>query len=57
MAASTTTAEQREVLLRHAQMVLVNAEESVLEQNDLGDVRRRFERTRVALTPPSEGTA
>ena len=50
--ASTTTAPQREALLRQAQMVLRSAEESIREANDLEDVRRRFERVELALGPP-----
>ncbi len=49
VAASTTTVAQREVLLRQAQMVWRSADGSILEPNDLNDVRRRFERAQLAL--------
>jgi uncharacterized membrane protein len=40
----TTSPDQRHVLLRQADMVLRSAEESVPEADDLGDIRRRYER-------------
>ncbi len=44
VAASTTSAEQRSVLIRQAKMILQNAEESVDEANDLADIRDRYRR-------------
>jgi uncharacterized membrane protein len=41
----TTSDEQRQVLLRQAAMILLSAEESVPDANDLAEVRWRFERT------------
>jgi uncharacterized membrane protein len=49
IAVSTTTAEQRAILLQQAQMVLRNAEESVSEQNDLFAIRARYQRTLESL--------
>ncbi len=40
----TTSAAQRRILLRQADMVLQAAEESVSEANDLEDIRARFRR-------------
>ena len=39
----TTTAEQRVVLLRQADMILRSSTESVPEPDDRADVRRRFD--------------
>jgi uncharacterized membrane protein len=41
--AHTTTLEQRELLLRQAAMILRGSEESVAEEADRADVRRRYE--------------
>jgi uncharacterized membrane protein len=57
IAASVTTSEQRAVLLRQTHMVLRSAESSVSEENDLSDVRSRYQRTLESLgadiDPPS----
>ena len=39
----TRSPEQRSVLLRQAEMILLNAEQSVSDPNDLADIRARFE--------------
>jgi uncharacterized membrane protein len=44
VAEQTTSAPQRRVLLRQAEMVLLSAEESVPEPNDLADIRLRYQR-------------
>jgi uncharacterized membrane protein len=43
--------EQRQVLVRQAEMILLNAKESVPDPNDLADIQTRYERTisRAAL--------
>jgi len=50
----TRSPEQRQVLMRQAEMILLNAKESVSESNDLEDIRSRYERTRyrAALDHP-----
>ena len=40
----TTSAEQRRILLRQADMILQAAEESVSDANDLEDIRARYRR-------------
>jgi uncharacterized membrane protein len=58
IAVSATTSQQRAVLLRQAQMVLRSAESSVIEENDLVDVRSRYRYALASLSvdldPPSE---
>ncbi len=49
VAISTVSTSQREVLMRQAEMVLKSAEESVRDENDLYDVRVRYDRAFVAL--------
>jgi uncharacterized membrane protein len=44
----TSTAEQRAVLLEQAEMIMRACEESVSEQADRADVRRRYEAVRAA---------
>jgi uncharacterized membrane protein len=46
--AHTSTAEEREVLLEQAEMILRASEESVPEEADRADVRRRYEAVRAA---------
>jgi uncharacterized membrane protein len=41
---ATTSAEQRAVLARQADMIMRSAEESVREPNDLEDIRVRYHR-------------
>jgi uncharacterized membrane protein len=41
----TTSAGQRRILIRQAEMIFLSAKESVSEPNDLEDIRRRYERT------------
>jgi uncharacterized membrane protein len=55
----TTTAKQRQVLARQADMVLRSAEESVTEPNDLEDIRSRYRNfvTKAALYDPVIGPA
>jgi uncharacterized membrane protein len=49
IAEATTSAEQRQVLVRQADMILSLAEASVREENDLEDIRRRHRRV-MAVT-------
>ena len=44
IASSTVSPEQRGVLIRQAEMILGNAEDSVDEVNDLADIRGRYRR-------------
>jgi uncharacterized membrane protein len=55
----TTTAKQRLVLARQADMVMRNAEQSVTEPNDLEDIRSRYRNfvTKAALYDPVIGPA
>ena len=55
----TTTAKQRQVLARQAEMIMRSAEESVTEPNDLEDIRDRYRNfvTRAALYDPVIGPA
>ncbi|MGP8006020.1 MAG: DUF2254 family protein, partial [Acidimicrobiales bacterium] len=41
---NTTSSRQRAVLLRQAEMIMRGAEEEVPEQNDLADIRVRFDK-------------
>jgi uncharacterized membrane protein len=41
----TTSPEQRRILVRQAEMLLLGAKEAVLDPNDLEDIRLRYERT------------
>ena len=53
---STTSATQRDVLLRQGEMVLRSANESVAERNDLDDIEAHFNRLRervATLNDPS----
>ncbi|MFZ0768607.1 MAG: DUF2254 domain-containing protein [Acidimicrobiales bacterium] len=54
VAMSTTSQSQRGVLMRQADMVLTNAQESVVDENDLADVRVRYERAYEALKERSD---
>jgi uncharacterized membrane protein len=40
----TRSSEQRRILIRQADMIMLNAKESVQDGNDLEDIRRRYER-------------
>jgi len=44
VASETTSLEQRRILTRQAEMILLSAEESVPEANDLEDIRFRYRR-------------
>jgi uncharacterized membrane protein len=46
--AYTTSSEQRDVLLEQAAMILRASEESVPEEEDRADVRRRYDAVRSA---------
>ena len=48
--AYTTSTEQREVLLEQAAMILRASEESVPEQADRADVRRRYDTVLAAVS-------
>jgi uncharacterized membrane protein len=54
VAMSTTSQSQRDVLLRQADMVLLNAQETVRDENDLADVKLRYDRALEALKEPSD---
>jgi uncharacterized membrane protein len=41
--ASTTSPEQRQLVLEQAEMIMRSCEESVPEQSDRADVRRRYD--------------
>jgi uncharacterized membrane protein len=51
----TTGGEQRQVLLRQAEMVMREAEETVAEECDLVDIRLRFERLRRTVAGLDQG--
>jgi len=51
----TTSADQREVLLEQAEMILHVSEESVPESADRADVRRRYDAV-LAAGSVAEGT-
>jgi uncharacterized membrane protein len=51
----TTSSEQRRILRRQADMILLSAEESVREPNDLADIRLRYERL-IALIARRDGS-
>jgi uncharacterized membrane protein len=56
--AYTTSAEQRELVQEQAAMILRSSEESVPEQADRADVRRRYEEVALAgLSRTNGGTA
>jgi len=46
--AHTSTAEEREVLIEQAEMIMRACDESVPEEADRADVRRRYEAVRAA---------
>ena len=46
--AYTTSPSQREVLLEQAEMILRSSEDSVPEERDRADVRRRYDAVRAA---------
>jgi uncharacterized membrane protein len=52
----TRSPEQRRILLRQAEMILLNAKESVSDPSDLEDIRGRYERvlSTAALDAPGE---
>jgi uncharacterized membrane protein len=50
----TTTAHQRDVLLRQANMILSGAEASISEKHDLDVIRGRYERVRRAIAVVEE---
>jgi len=50
--ARTTSAEQRELLLEQAAMILRSSEESVPEQSDQADVRRHYDALRASVENP-----
>ena len=51
--ASTTSAEQRELVLAQADMILRSCEESVPERCDRADVRRRYEAVLASMSDAS----
>jgi uncharacterized membrane protein len=53
--AYTTSAEQRELVLEQAAMILRASEDSVPEQADRADVRRRFDEVRAAGSSRANG--
>jgi uncharacterized membrane protein len=55
VAISTVSTAQREVLMRQAAMVMKSADESVRDDNDLIDVRTRYDRALLALRPHADG--
>jgi uncharacterized membrane protein len=52
----TQSPDQRRVLMRQVEMVLLNAKESVSDPNDLDDIRARYERAlaKAAQDDPRE---
>jgi len=54
VAMSTTSQSQRDVLLRQANMVLVDAQETVRDEHDLADVQVRYDRAYEALKEPDD---
>ena len=54
--AHTTSAEQREVLLAQAEMILRSSEESVPEAADRADVRRRYDAVGAAAALRAQET-
>jgi uncharacterized membrane protein len=55
VAENTTSDRQREVLSRQAEMILRGAEAEVPEENDLVDIRHRYDRFVGVSTGPSTG--
>jgi uncharacterized membrane protein len=55
VAFSTVTSEQRDVLIRQAEMILQSAEISVSEANDLEEIRIRYRRM-VSVALAADGT-
>jgi uncharacterized membrane protein len=53
--AYTTSAEQRELVLEQAAMILRASDESVPEQSDRADVRRRYEEVDAAGSSRANG--
>jgi uncharacterized membrane protein len=51
----TTDPEQRDVLVRQADMILRASEQSIAEPEDLGDVRSRYEAVLATLAIVSTG--
>jgi uncharacterized membrane protein len=51
----TTDGSQRQVLLRQAEMVMREAEETVAEERDLADIRLRYERLKRTVARLDEG--
>jgi hypothetical protein len=51
---STTTPSQRDALTGQAVMIMRSAEESVEEENDLNDIRRRFDAAMALLAGESD---
>jgi uncharacterized membrane protein len=54
IANSTTSSSQRDALANQATMIMRSAEESVAEENDLDDIRRRFESAMAPLIRASD---
>jgi uncharacterized membrane protein len=54
VANSTTLPSQREALADQATMIMRSAERSVVEENDLNDIRRRFESAMESLVRESD---
>jgi uncharacterized membrane protein len=54
VANSTTAASQRDALASQAVMIMRSAEESVEEENDLNDIRRRFDAAMASLVGESD---
>ncbi len=54
----TRSPEQRRILIRQAEMILLNAKESVSDPNDLEDIRGRYERvtSKAASDAPGEAS-
>jgi uncharacterized membrane protein len=52
---NTSSSPQRAVLLRQAEMIMRGAEEEVREQNDLADIRSRYDRLIEVSTGLDEG--
>jgi uncharacterized membrane protein len=54
VAEQTTSVDQRRVLLRQGDMVLRSAGESVPDENDLADIRLRYQRLRARCSEEDE---
>jgi uncharacterized membrane protein len=54
VANSTTSSSQRDALAEQAAMIMRSAEQSVVEENDLIDIRRRFDAAMASLVGESD---